>query len=94
MKNKELIEVLKKCDPEQDASFQMDDGCCGDYIELDDYYFEHTTDYNRVTHKFDVPGWLTIRFKALPGYRSCRQSSGTKRADKEYWDKNEKKVED
>jgi hypothetical protein len=93
MKTKELIEVLKACDPEQEVSFQMDDGCCGDYLSLDAYDFEHIDDYNRETRRFGIPGWLTVRFRALPGYRSCRQSGGTIRADKEYWKKFGKKVE-
>ncbi len=87
MKTKELLEVLKECDPEKEVSFLMDDGCCGEIMEMVAYDFEHNAEYSKETKRFDVPGWLTIRFHALPGYRSCIQSGGTQKADKEYWAK-------
>jgi len=93
VKTKELLEVLKECDPEQEVSFQAADGCCGEYFELQADDFEHQYDYNKKTKKWDVPGWAVIRFPSLPGYRSCIQSGGTKRADKEYWEKFGKKIE-
>jgi hypothetical protein len=91
MKTKELMEILQQCDPEQEVSFQIDDGCCGDSISLNCYDYEHSWDYNKETRKFDVPGWAVLRFGHLPGYRSCRQSSGTQKAHEEYWARFDKK---
>lgn len=91
MKTKDLIEILKECDPEEEVAFNIDDGCCGDYLSLEAYDFENCKDYNKETKKYDKPGWLTIRFKHLPGYKSCIQSGGTQRAHIEYWAKFGKK---
>lgn len=76
MKTKELLELLSKADPEEKVIFWIDDGCCGDFLELDLYDVE----------LYDIkPVNAVLRFNALPGYKSCIQSGGTKRADKEYW---------
>lgn len=80
MKAKELIEALQKADPESDVCFLIDDGCCGDWIDLNAYDFE--------TMSLEKHGsWTRISFSALPGYRSCIQSGGTKSADEKYWEK-------
>ena len=84
MKVKELIEQLQKADPDTDVSFWIDDGCCGDFIDLE-IYDVSIYDYSK-------PITAALRFQALPGYKSCIQAGGTKRADEKYWgDKNGKK---
>jgi hypothetical protein len=82
MKAKELLELLQKCDPEEDVSFQMISGCCGEheYMEVvDAEVFDMRDD--------KYPKWLIIEFAPLPGYRSCIQAGGTIRAHAEYWER-------
>lgn len=87
MKTKELIEMLKECDPEEEVSFQMKSGCCGDYeyMEVESFY---SSDY--ASHAETQAGIkcviAQIYFYSLPGYHSCRQVGATFTADKEYWE--------
>lgn len=78
MKVKELIEALQQCDSGEDICFLMNDGCCGDFLDLEAYEVD-VLDTGR-----NAP-WPRIWFRAVPGYRSCIQSGGTKKADEEYW---------
>lgn len=74
---------------------ELQDGCCGDTLTME------VIDLVQFSTKYAV-----ILLAAAPGYRSCRQASGTKNADiegmdedgdvfvnmKEYWDKIRSKV--
>ena len=78
MKVSELIVELQKLNQDSELPFWIDDGCCGDYLDLDLY------DVSIYDHdKTNVVG--ALRFSSLPGYRSCIQSSQTKRTDEERW---------
>lgn len=82
MKVKELKDQLNQLSDEDDVNFLMDSGCCGDYEEMEVYDLD-------LFREFKL---LLVRFKALPGYRSCIQSGSTLKQDKEYWkDKNSDK---
>jgi hypothetical protein len=75
MKVKDLVKLLSQSDQESDVWFAMSDGCCGEWLELEAYDADLTVDDNTVR----------VFFEAIPGYRSCIQSSGTKKSDQEYW---------
>lgn len=76
MKAKELKELVNQLSDEDDILFNIDSGCCGDYEELE----VHDLDLFKSFERF-----LIVRFKSLPGYRSCLQVGCTKRQDEEYW---------
>jgi hypothetical protein len=78
MKVKELIDELNKADPESEVQFMMDDGCCGDWLDLECYGAD-TLDVGET-----LP-LIQVRFHPVPGYVSCRQGSATKRAHEAYW---------
>jgi hypothetical protein len=84
MKAKELIEELQKVGPETEIQFNIQDGCCGDYIELDIIDSEFGTRFKDTKHEEDLARFM---FAPLPGYNSCSQSGGTKRLDEKYWEK-------
>lgn len=65
-----------------DASvlLQMQDGCCGDTLDLE---FSDST--SSLEYQGKQPGYVVLTVEAVPGYRSCRQSRGTKRSDERYW---------
>lgn len=77
MKVKDILEQLNKLSPEEDLAFWMDDGCCGDFMELNLY------DISVYDHNHPALG--AMRFSTLPGYKSCIQSSNTKKSDEKYW---------
>lgn len=85
MKVKDLIEVLQKADPESEVCFIMDDGCCGDWLDLDAY------DFDILPYSSKELPLAQIRFSPLPGYHSCIQSGGTKEAHEKYWNRFKKK---
>lgn len=72
---KELIEELQKVPEDTEVYFQMNDGCCGDYIEMELDSAEADTHIISKTSQFSI---IQIRLKALPGYTSCIKSSKTK----------------
>jgi hypothetical protein len=72
MKVKELLEVLQKSDPESYICFAMDDGCCGDWLDLEAYE-ARLLDY----YPPNLPQ-VQVHFVAVPGYHSCISSSGIK----------------
>jgi hypothetical protein len=76
MKVKELRELMRELDDDADVQFSMDDGCCGDYLTLELAFSDAI-----------LAGLMELRFKAVPGYRSCIQSGATKQADKDYWNR-------
>ncbi len=86
MKAKELLEYLTKADPESEVQFSMDEGCCGDTYSLEAYDIYNNDPY---AGNIKIPDsiFTVIYFKSIPGYRSCLQVGGTKRADKEWCDK-------
>ena len=84
MKVSELLEELSKADPDQEVFFCMDEGCCGDTMELDAYDAE-------CVEMYDGEKYVRVFFRPVPGYSSCRQSGNTKRAHEEYWAQFKKK---
>lgn len=81
MKIKELRELIATMQDDDAVSFEMLSGCCGDYEDLDlvDAWVNDSSYKNR------REVYLRIEFAPLPGYRSCIQTGGTKRAHDEYW---------
>lgn len=76
---KELKEFIADLPDDMTLWFTMASGCCGDFEELDNVEVsiqEPSKNYSGAVH-FD--------FSSLPGYRSCIQVGGTKRAHEEYW---------
>lgn len=67
-----LIEELKKVPADTEINFEMDDGCCGDYMELD-LAFAEALSYDKDTHHFRV------RVQAIEGFQSCIKSGNTKK---------------
>lgn len=81
----ELIEELKKVPPDTEVSFQMNDGCCSDYMDLE-FDFHNIETYNPGTKR----EWNScqIRMCAIRGYTSCIKAGATKRfLDELYGDK-------
>jgi len=76
MKIKELKELIEGLDGDAEVHISMQDGCCGDTLEME------VIDLDQFSSKF-----ASILLAAAPGYRSCIQASGTKEADKKYWEK-------
>lgn len=87
MKVKELIEILQKCNKEEEIMFNIMDGCCGDTLDLE---FEDIQIFDYSSNKEQKQGihkiTPIISFKGLPGYRSCRQGGLTIYNDKKYWE--------
>jgi hypothetical protein len=80
----ELIEELQKVPGDTNIEFQMNDGCCGDYIILE------LSSADAETHNFhNEPEYSTVqvRFKAIEGFTSCIQSGTTKDFIKQQKDK-------
>lgn len=77
MKVKELKELIESMSDDAEIYFELADGCCSNYILLD---VAEALSYSNMDG--------TVRFKAIAGYRSCIQSSKTKKADEEYWTRN------
>ena len=86
MKVKELLPLLQNSDPESEIGFWIDDGCCADFIELEVHDAYDNDPYAGGIKKPDAI-YTIVRFDCLPGYRSCLQSGGTKRADAAWLDK-------
>ncbi len=89
MKIKELRQMLNELPAtmdDQDVQFNMRSGCCGDYEELNILDFDAFA-----PDKFYDKGMVRFFFDAVPGYQSCIQAGGTKRAHEEYWKKHGKK---
>jgi hypothetical protein len=74
---KDLKELIEGMEDDDIVSFQMLDGCCGDFIEMDLNYTDQVDIGNN--SKF-----ARIQFEQLPGYKTCRQSADTLRRDSEY----------
>ena len=87
MKVRELLELLQGCSPDEEVSFQMRSGCCGDYEYMEVESFD-TSDYQSTAEKKAGISRITAQvfFHSLPGYHSCRQVGSTIPADKEYWE--------
>ena len=82
MKIKELKELIEGMDDDGEVWINMQDGCCGDTMEM------KVIDLDQYSPKF-----ASILLAAVPGYKSCIQAGGTKESDKKYWEKfNPKKV--
>lgn len=79
VKTLELIELLKKCDSDEEVTFEMSSGCCGDYEYMD------VTD-TRI-NEYGNSKSISITFAPLPGYKSCIQAGGTIQNDRKYWEK-------
>lgn len=79
MKVRELIEELKKVDPEVEIHFKMNSGCCGDYEDLETSFDQIDTD------DFGGGKYFGIAFDSLPGYFSCRQAGVTIKNHNEYY---------
>lgn len=90
LKVKELLEILQKCNPENDISFAMDSGCCGDYEEMEFSDISHYEGDSKIklpdgTIEHTPYSYPFIRLQSLPGYQSCRQTGATKRNHKKHW---------
>lgn len=84
MKVKDLIKALLEVDQDAKVLFQMDDGCCGDYFELDN------PDLDLETDQYKDEKWVQIRFPSLPFLSSCISSGLAQRAvakHRKIWDK-------
>ena len=79
MKVKDLIEKLSAIkNQEGEISFLMDDGCCGDFIELDPPY-----NIEEAVLKGYEP-WTVIRFNAIEILSTCIGSGRAHRSVLEY----------
>lgn len=76
MTKTELIELMKDMPDDASVVFQVVSGCCGDREDMT--VIDTDTTY---------PKMLVITFDSLPGYRSCIQVGGTKKADDEWMKK-------
>lgn len=90
MKIKELKAILAQIPDsmdEVDIFTTLGVGCCGEFEELENMDVDFRLPDNKPEgHPLKDSGMLRIDFgTSLPGYRSCRQVSETKRLDKEYW---------
>ena len=68
MKVKELRDLIANLKDDADVSFLMDSGCCGDYEDMTAYDSEAYEDSS-----------LVIRLNSLPGYKTCRTASNTRK---------------
>lgn len=85
MKIKDLLEQLKNIDPDTSIDFRIQDGCCGDMMEL------NLINEKVVRKLTDSIYYVSFDFEALPGYYTCMQASSTiQRHNKKYEDKPEK----
>lgn len=84
----ELRKLLEGQPDDAEVLLTMDDGCCGDFMDLT------FSDASSSMEGYDKkPGYIAIRARAVPGYSSCIQSGGTKRAAELYWRRNKSYVE-
>lgn len=72
---KELIEELKNVPEDTKIVFTMDDGCCGDFFQLE----FSSCDTDKVSLPKEEPYYkCEIRLKAMEGFTSCIKSGRTK----------------
>lgn len=71
MKVKDLLKALEGANPDDDITFKLDEGCCGDWFDLECYEMSQSS--------FNTWGLFSLRFKCLPGYESCISSGQMKR---------------
>lgn len=78
MNIKDLKQHLEGLPDEAVVIFRMVSGCCGDYEDLE------VVNIEKEGSGLSSPHYITVDFASLPGYKTCRQASGTILADKEY----------
>lgn len=91
----DLKKLLGTCDNHARVYFQLQVGCCGDYIDLD---ISDVESMNFASTKEQKAGKNErspmFSFKnTVPGYRSCRQWGKTGRDHDEYWKRFDRKGE-
>jgi hypothetical protein len=86
MTKKEMLELIKDLKDDGPIYFDMEDGCCGE-TETMDVTDTHVRVLPKRKESNSYSRMAVILFASLPGYRSCIQSSITRDADKEYWEK-------
>jgi hypothetical protein len=74
MKASELIKELQNVPGDTEINFEMDDGCCGEWMDLELNF----VDAEVVDVKFETYTVCKIRFKAIDGFTSCIKSGSTK----------------
>lgn len=79
----QLIEELQKVPGDTEVQFEMDDGCCGDYMELELGFAEGDNfKYDKKDHY-----QMRIRVHAIEGFTSCIKAGKTKRFTKALYEK-------
>jgi len=73
MKVKELIEELQTVDPESDLAFWMNDGCCGDTLEMGEPFVDNLTFGTKSP-------FAALVFPPFSFLASCRRASAAKSA--------------
>lgn len=76
----DLIKILQTFDPESPVVFSMLCDGCGDKEGMSVEEVRYVLDSNIAY----------VKFKPLPGYKSCRQAAYTREQDVKYWKENEK----
>lgn len=69
MKVKDILEQLKKADPETDVTFVVMEGCCGDVEFLEDVELDVTKAVPP-----DYPQQVEFSFSQIRGYETCRRA--------------------
>ncbi|MEM4379225.1 MAG: hypothetical protein QXL01_00870 [Thermoplasmatales archaeon] len=87
MKVKELIKELQELNPEADISFIMNEGCCGDTMSIDPPYDIYGSEYKDKNGKIEY--YVSMCFRALPHFKTCRRAGGMNDLLKKFEGKNE-----
>lgn len=84
----DLKKLIEGQPDDAEVLLQAPDGCCGDTFDLD--YSDSRSSLEDYDKK---PGYVVITVGQIPGFRSCIQAGGSKRADELYWRRNKSYAE-
>jgi hypothetical protein len=76
----DLRKLIEGQPDEAEVLLQMQDGCCGETLDLE--CADTRSSFQSVS---PCAGYVVVEVNAVPGYRSCIQSGGTKMNDERYW---------